>query len=62
VLSQVDGMVAFRLTASQDRKALGMWIEGHRCQNLGRASGSCKLEARPPAGHRTVTVPRQVPF
>lgn len=28
VLSQVDGLVAFKLTASQDRKALGAWIEG----------------------------------
>jgi DNA helicase HerA-like ATPase len=28
VLSQVDGLVAFRLTASQDRAALKLWIEG----------------------------------
>jgi hypothetical protein len=28
VLSQVDGLVAFRLTASQDRKAIGEWVKG----------------------------------
>lgn len=28
VLSQVDGLVAFKLTASQDRDALDSWIEG----------------------------------
>lgn len=28
VLSQVDGLVAMKLTSSQDRKALGAWIEG----------------------------------
>lgn len=28
VLSQVDGLVAFKLTASQDRKAIGDWVKG----------------------------------
>jgi hypothetical protein len=28
ILSQVDGLVAFKLTSSQDRKALGAWVEG----------------------------------
>lgn len=28
ILSQVDGLIAMKLTASQDRKALGAWIEG----------------------------------
>ena len=28
VLSQVDGLLAFKLTASQDRDALDAWIEG----------------------------------
>jgi hypothetical protein len=28
VLSQVDGLVAFKLTSSQDRNALGAWVEG----------------------------------
>lgn len=28
VLSQVDGLIAFKLTSSQDRAALGAWIEG----------------------------------
>lgn len=37
VLSQVDGLVAFRLTASQDRKALGAWIEGQADKAEGAA-------------------------
>jgi DNA helicase HerA-like ATPase len=37
VLSQVDGLVAFRLTASQDRKALGLWIEGQADRDTGKA-------------------------
>lgn len=37
VLSQVDGLVAFRLTASQDRKALGAWIEGQADRDVGKA-------------------------
>lgn len=28
VLSQADGLIAFNLTASQDRDAIGAWIEG----------------------------------
>lgn len=28
VLSQVDGLVAFKLTSTQDRDALGSWVEG----------------------------------
>lgn len=28
VLSQVDGLIAFKLTSSQDRNALGGWVEG----------------------------------
>lgn len=28
VLSQVDGLVSFKLTSSQDRNALGAWVEG----------------------------------
>jgi hypothetical protein len=28
VLSQVDGLIAFKLTASQDRAAIGEWIKG----------------------------------
>lgn len=37
VLSQVDGLAAFRLTASQDRKALGLWIEGQADRDAGKA-------------------------
>lgn len=36
VLSQADGMVAFKLTASQDRAAIGAWIEGQADQQQGR--------------------------
>ncbi|RAI36899.1 helicase HerA domain-containing protein [Rhodoplanes roseus] len=43
VLSQVDGLVAFRLTASQDRKALGAWIEGQ----ADRAEGAAMLGRLP---------------
>lgn len=43
VLSQVDGLVAFRLTASQDRKALGAWIEGQ----ADRAEGAAILGRLP---------------
>jgi hypothetical protein len=32
VLSQVDGLVAFKLTASQDRKAIGDWVSGQADQ------------------------------
>lgn len=37
VLSQADGMVAFKLTASQDRAAIGAWIEGQADQQEGKA-------------------------
>lgn len=37
VLSQADGLVAFKLTASQDRKALGDWIEGQADRAQGKA-------------------------
>jgi hypothetical protein len=37
VLSQVDGLVAFRLTASQDRAALKLWIEGQSDRDTGKA-------------------------
>lgn len=37
VLSQIDGLIAFRLTASQDRKALGLWIEGQADKEQGKA-------------------------
>lgn len=36
VLSQVDGLVAFKLTASQDRDAIGAWIEGQADRAQGR--------------------------
>lgn len=36
VLSQADGMVAFKLTASQDRSAIGAWIEGQADQQQGK--------------------------
>ncbi len=37
VLSQADGMIAFKLTASQDRSAIGAWIEGQADQQQGKA-------------------------
>jgi hypothetical protein len=36
VLSQMDGLVAFKLTASQDRDALGAWIEGQADRATGK--------------------------
>lgn len=36
VLSQVDGLVAMKLTSSQDRKALWAWIEGQADTDRGR--------------------------
>lgn len=36
VLSQADGLVAFKLTASQDRDALGAWIEGQADKAQGK--------------------------
>lgn len=37
VLSQADGIIAFKLTASQDRDAIGGWIEGQADQQQGKA-------------------------
>jgi hypothetical protein len=37
VLSQVDGLLAFSLTASQDRDALDAWIEGQADKDQGKA-------------------------
>jgi hypothetical protein len=36
VLSQADGLVAFKLTSSQDRDALGAWIEGQADRAQGK--------------------------
>jgi hypothetical protein len=36
VLSQMDGLVAFKLTSSQDRDALGGWIEGQADRAQGK--------------------------
>lgn len=36
VLSQVDGLIAFKLTSSQDRAALGAWIEGQADAGQGK--------------------------
>jgi hypothetical protein len=37
VLSQADGLIAFKLTSSQDRAALGAWIEGQADREQGKA-------------------------
>lgn len=37
VLSQADGLISFKLTASQDRDAIGAWIEGQADKQEGRA-------------------------
>lgn len=37
VLSQVDGLIAFKLTASQDRAAIGEWIKGQADVAEGKA-------------------------
>jgi hypothetical protein len=37
VLSQADGIVSFKLTASQDRDAIGAWIEGQADKPEGKA-------------------------
>lgn len=37
VLSQIDGMVAFKLTSSQDRDAIGGWIKGQADAEVGKA-------------------------
>lgn len=36
VLSQVDGLIAFKLTSSQDRDAIGGWIEGQADRAVGK--------------------------
>lgn len=36
VLSQADGIVAFKLTSSQDRDAIGAWIEGQADRAAGK--------------------------
>ena len=36
VLSQVDGLVAFKLTSSQDRDALSAWVEDRPTRRTGR--------------------------
>jgi hypothetical protein len=36
VLSQADGLVAFKLTSSQDRDAIGGWIEGQADRQQGK--------------------------
>jgi hypothetical protein len=36
VLSQVDGLIAFKLTASQDREAIGAWIDGQADRAQGK--------------------------
>lgn len=55
VLSQVDGLIAFKLTSSQDRKALGDWIEGQADREQGKAI----LASLPalPRGEAVVWVP-----
>jgi hypothetical protein len=35
VLSQADGLIAFKLTSSQDRDAIGAWIEGQADKAVG---------------------------
>lgn len=37
VLSQVDGLISFKLTSSQDRDALGGWIDGQADRETGKA-------------------------
>lgn len=36
VLSQVDGLIAMKLTSSQDRDAIGAWIEGQADRHQGK--------------------------
>jgi hypothetical protein len=36
VLSQADGLVAFKLTSSQDRDAIGAWVEGQADKSVWR--------------------------
>lgn len=37
VLSQIDGLIAFKLTSSNDRKAIGAWVEGSADQDQWKA-------------------------
>lgn len=37
VLSQADGLIAMKLTASQDRNAIGAWIDGQADREQGKA-------------------------
>lgn len=55
VLSQVDALIAMKLTASQDRDALGAWIEGQ----ADKAEGKRILAALPSLqrGHGVVWIP-----
>jgi hypothetical protein len=55
VLSQVDALVAMKLTASQDRDALGAWIEGQ----ADKADGKRILATLPSLqrGHGVVWIP-----
>lgn len=55
VLSQVDNLIAFRLTSSNDRKALGAWIEGQ----ADTATGKAFLDglAEKPIGEAVVWMP-----
>lgn len=55
VLSQADGLVAMKLTSSQDRDALGAWIEGQ----ADRADEKRMLAALPPMqrGHGIIWIP-----
>lgn len=55
VLSQVDGLIAMKLTASQDRDALGAWIEGQ----ADKADGKRILASLPTLtqGHGVVWIP-----
>jgi hypothetical protein len=57
VLSQVDGLIAFKLTSSQDRAALGAWIEGQ----ADRAEGKEILGSLPtlPTGTGVVWLPNR---
>jgi hypothetical protein len=55
VLSQADGLIALKLTSSQDRSAIGSWIEGQADQQQGKAI----LASLPsmPRGNGVVWVP-----
>ena len=55
VLSQVDGLVAMKLTAKQDRDALGAWIEG-QADRAEQKDFNAKLPAMQ-RGHGIVWIP-----